>query len=836
MAADRWKKIEETFEQVSSLPLEERAAFLDSACAGDDDIRAEVESLLAFDAKGDTNIVQALGRGAARAAAANSEEQGQLLGPYRLLQPIGEGGMGTVWLAERADDEFRKQVAIKLIKRGMDTAQLLERFRHERQVLARLEHPNIVRLLDGGSTPAGRPFLVMEYVDGLPLLRFLAAHPRTVREKIRLFLPVCHAVDYAHRQMIVHRDLKPSNILVTAAGEPKLLDFGIAKLIDDTRRERTSTMMRVLTPEYASPEQVRGEPVTAASDVYSLGVILYEILAGARPYEFKTYTPLEVDQVVCQTETRSPRVGEEIDNILLMALRKEPDRRYRSVAEFIDDLERYLDNRTVRAQADTRTYRVRKFLVRNRWAVTATAAVALSLLGGVAATLHQAQKAQRRFQQVRQLANTFLLKFDEKLQFVAGTTEARELLVQTALQYLDGLAAEAGSDTELSAELAAAYAKVGQIQGYPGSPNLGRLPEARISYARAAELYEKAAANTNNPELLQRLSVVYTSGARVAGADADFAASEALLRKAKALAEKIPPAREKERALAVVTYAATWTDLKLNDDNAAAALAPALEGMAAARLLVRLDPGPGSERNLSLSMIRLGRVYAETGKPNEAAQVFTECIRVREALLQRSPRNAALRRDLAVAYHRLSEILHGAAHPSLGRPAESAAADRHVIALIEPMQRLDEQNVDLRIDLARAYSRLALADGSVSAAERARAFADGLAAGNRRKPDVMVEVYLASAVSARRAGQTGEAGRWARLGLAAEAAIPGGNRCKQPLTWLLADLAAPAEAKTLRESVLEWARTYAKARPADPTAAWWLARAQQEFAKSGAPR
>jgi TolB-like protein/Tfp pilus assembly protein PilF/tRNA A-37 threonylcarbamoyl transferase component Bud32 len=299
---------------------------------------------------------------------------GEHIGPYRLVRELGGGGMGAAYLAVRADAEYEKAVAIKVIKRGMDTEAVLRRFRHERQILANLDHPNIARLLDGGTTSDGLPYFVMEYVEGVAIDRYCDDHQLTTAERVKIFRQVCDAVRHAHAHRVIHRDLKPGNILVTAGGVPKLLDFGISKVLTADREAvntEPTAFARVMTPEYASPEQVRGESITEASDVYSLGVLLYELLAGQRPYRFDGHTVQEIEDIICREEPARPsrarrELTGDLDNILLMALRKEPARRYATVDEFSEDLLRHLEGHPVRARGDDLGYITSRFLKRHR--------------------------------------------------------------------------------------------------------------------------------------------------------------------------------------------------------------------------------------------------------------------------------------------------------------------------------------------------------------------------------------------------------------------------------------------------------------------------------------
>ena len=391
----QWRKIEDLFHRALEQPEVERQLWLLNACAGDTALLNEVESLLESEKSNACVSIRERVAGAATAMT-KSLEQSHLqrrVGPYRLLQQIGRGGMGTVYLAERADGQFEQRVAVKMVQPGMDTEFILARFRRERRVLARFEHRNIGRLLDGGTTSDGIPYFVMEYIDGNWITRYCDSKTLSVEQRLRLFLRACSAVHYAHLQFVVHRDLKPGNILVDSKGEPKLLDFGICKLLyRDASGENHDTGalgMPLLTPEYASPEQVRGEPVNIASDVYSLGAVLYELLTGRRPHVFPRLTPQVVEQVVCQQDVSTPsevvrqsskklaaRLRGDLDNIILQAMRKEPARRYQTVEQFAADIRNHLSDRPITARPDTFTYRSGRFLSRNRlWALGGVALV-----------------------------------------------------------------------------------------------------------------------------------------------------------------------------------------------------------------------------------------------------------------------------------------------------------------------------------------------------------------------------------------------------------------------------------------------------------------------------
>ena len=473
MTPARLQTIKEIFHAALDSEPGQLGVFLDKSCGGDEVLRHEVEALLASHQQAGGFIENPV---AALTASIVENEQtdfliGQKIGHYKISKWIGAGGMGAVYLAQRADQQYEKRVAIKLIKHGMDSDSVLRHFRNERQILASFDHPNIARLFDGGVTESGLPYFVMEYVDGLPIDRYCDRHALSVIERLKLFRKVCSAVSYAHHHAVIHRDIKPSNILVTSDGTPKLLDFGIAKILQpegEAEALATITGLHLMTPEYASPEQVRGQTVTTATDVYSMGVVLYQLLAGQKPYRLKTRTPEEISRAILEQELQRPssvaatpssnearatssssplsqrrrrrrryELRGDLDNIALMALRKEPERRYQSVEQFSEDIRRHLQERPVLARKDTMGYRAAKFARRNKTALAAAALVLFILVGGIIATSREAQiatrekaRAERRFNDVRKLANNVLFDYHDAIKALPGATKVRERLRQ----------------------------------------------------------------------------------------------------------------------------------------------------------------------------------------------------------------------------------------------------------------------------------------------------------------------------------------------------------------------------------------------------------------------
>ena len=392
MDSTRWQRIKDIYRQALDLEKDDRRAFVTSACADDADIAAEVMKLLEVPTQGSSDIDDIVDSTTDSFSGALS--RGDRVGAYRILDVIGTGGMGRVYLAERADSEFEQQVAIKTVNLGFASPSILERFQLERQILADLEHNHIARLLDGGRTEAGVPYLVMEFIDGESIVDYCNDRRLSLERRLELFLMICDAVQYAHRKLIVHRDIKPSNILVTHDGAPKLLDFGVAKLLDASGDSAlTQAEGRILTPEYASPEQILGEPVTTSTDVYGLGILLYQLLSGAKPFDLGSATSPEVRELICHTDPVEPskaiaetetvikanRIGGDLDRITMKAIRKEPERRYETVRELASDIRNFQAGLPVSARVPSWTYRTRKFILRNRAPVAAVAAATVAV-------------------------------------------------------------------------------------------------------------------------------------------------------------------------------------------------------------------------------------------------------------------------------------------------------------------------------------------------------------------------------------------------------------------------------------------------------------------------
>jgi tetratricopeptide (TPR) repeat protein len=514
-----FSRVETLFADIVMLGPADRNLALDERCADRLDLRRRVEALLdahdrlpaESDAGADSPAWPPLGAGSP-------------VGPFRLIEPIGSGGMGAVFRAERTDGAFTQEVAVKVVRPAFADAELMQRFKTERQILASLRHPNIVTLLDGGATPDGRAFLVMELVNGVEIVRHCREHALSLEERLRLFGVLCTAVQYAHQHGVVHRDLKPANILIGSDGAVKVLDFGVAKLLQGPSGGDAATLGLLpgpLTPNYASPEQLRGEPVTTASDVYALGILLYELVADVRPYETAGLTLDRVLEVVIHTEPARPsarssrrQLRGDIDAIVMKAISKDPTHRYASAGELGGDVARFLGGDPVLARGPSTAYLLRRIARRNK-AVVATGAVALLvMLATSSIALWQRQiarreqaRAEQRFNEVRQLTNAFIFKIHDAVAPLAGSTPVRRTIVDEALAYLERLQADAGAgDVTLRLELAAAYRQIAGILGDPQRANLGDRDGAIRQYERARAILLPLADETASFDVLQALS------------------------------------------------------------------------------------------------------------------------------------------------------------------------------------------------------------------------------------------------------------------------------------------------------------------------------------------
>ena len=700
------------------LDTAQQREFLDDSCANDSDLRAEVDLLLAHRVSPTLDVMEHCADAASRLRTdvAPSAVNGSHLGPYRIVREIGHGGMGSVYLAERDDEHYQQQVAIKLINPGLRGEAIRRRFRNEMQILANLNHPNIARLFDGGETADGVPYLVMEYVDGTPINRYCDAHDLSTAERLEIFCTVCDAVQYAHQHLVIHRDLKPGNILVTGDGLPKLVDFGVAKFLS-ANADAQATVMPFMTPEYASPEQVRCLPVTTATDVYSLGVVLYQLLSGQLPYHLTTRAPHELAQAICEQEPERPgaakkRLHSDLDNIVLMAMRKEAERRYSTPQQLADDIQRHLRGLPVRARHDTFSYRAGKFIRRQKVAVSAAALLLVTLVIGIAATAWQARvaraeraRAERRFNQVRQLANSFVFEVHDAVANLPGSTPARSLIVQRGLNYLDSLAQDAANDRGLQRELAAAYEKLGAVQYTPTVAHLGDLQGALESHRKAAALREAlVASDPANRDYRRELADSYWYIATLLGAQGDTARELSMLREQLPVRQQLAETETTEfldRYNLAGTYAYIGS-LLMHRGDAPGALENQREALRIRETLATLDPNKArAQRALTISYEFLGLATDQAGDTKQALELQQRGLQMREALVAGDPLNVDLRLMLGESYRYVGDVLFKA-----GEIEGAAEHYRKQLALMREMVAADPANAQFRRNEAVALIKV----------------------------------------------------------------------------------------------------------------------------------
>ena len=606
---------------------------------------------------------------------------GDVIGTYRIIQAIGHGGMGSVYLAERRDGEIEQKVAIKLLRADTHRTGWRERFLRERQLLASLQHPCVVHVIDAGHTGDGRPFLVMEHVDGIPIDRYAAGID--IRERLNLFLRVCDGVSYAHRQLIIHRDLKPSNILVDGVGQPKLLDFGIAKLLDETG-EVTLLADQLLTLNYASPEQVRGHAQSTATDVYSLGAVLYKLLTGAAPREDAARS--EKGDIAAPSRI-NPDLPDDLDFVVGKALRPEPEDRYGSVEEFAADVRAVLEHRPVAVRSGDVWYRARRYLRRYWIPAAAAAAVIMSLSAGMWMAIRERRIADRRFTDVRQLSNK-LFDIDAQVAQLQGSSKTRQLIVDTALEYLQRVSGDARMEPGFALELGTAYMRVGRVQGVNTSANLGQTVQADHSEKRAQELIDSvlAAQPANGTALLRSAQIAHDR--MTLASDAGRPRDE-ILQFARVAVERVnqylagrqlDATSDRSEAQQVLTPLVNAAHHYMKAERFDEAIATANRAADIARAI-----GSGSQAGAALMTVALS--HRGTGDLDAALRASREAAQLLQP--DEGETRSTKLQTYALALIREAQILGEDEDISLNRPGEAAAILQVAIKICEPFARRD---------------------------------------------------------------------------------------------------------------------------------------------------
>lgn len=777
---DQWQKLRRLFESALERDPAQRASYLEEVCAADSELRGQIEALLKSHEEED-DFLEAVAVPLDLLSGDYSEfAEGDFIGPYCVLREIGHGGMGTVFLAARADDQYSKQVAIKVVKRGMDSTEIVNRFKQERQILANLEHPNIARLLDGGTTDSGLPYLVMEYVDGTAIDDYCDTRKLSTLERLNLFRVICAAVHYAHQNLVVHRDLKTSNILVTADGVPKLLDFGISKVLDSAVVGATATVLRVMTPEYASPEQARGGPVTTATDCYSLGVILYELLTGHRPYRVDRLSLVEMERVICESQPRKPstavsrneeiitgdgavlitpqlvsearadtpdrlqkRLTGDLDNIVLMALQKEPARRYASVQQFSEDIRRHLEGMPVSARKDTLGYRAGKFVRRHKTGTAAAVLTLLILLGGIIATTREAriarmerERAERRFNQVRTLAHSVLFDYHDAIAELPGSTPLRQRLVKDALLYLDSLAKESGNDVSLQRELATAYQKVGDIQGNPYESNLGDIDGAMRSYQTSFSLREALAkSNPDSVDIKRELADSCDRIGDMLELTHDMNGALGSYNKALSIRESLysrkPSNADIVRELARSCEMVGEMHMKMGDNPGA--FDDYRRSLSLRQTLVSIAPQDAkAKRSLAISYLKVGKTLAALGKRQEGVDQMAESVKILQDLANSDRTNATIQRYLAFAYDQSGDVwIEDDKFVNAVRDYSQGLGIRQKLLDADPQNQAARRDVAVSlVNVSSAMARSGLEEEAVQNSDRMISIFESLAVAN----------------------------------------------------------------------------------------------------------
>lgn len=707
-----WPQIESIFHAVADLPYPAQESYLEEHCAGRAELRSRVQALLGAKQTAGDFLEQTL-----RTAASDVwiERQGTI-GPYRIVREIGHGGMGRVYLAERADDHYTQRVAIKIVRVDLSSQALLQRFRMERQILANLEHPCIARLLDGGATEAGAPYIVMEYVDGVTIDRYVKDHALSISDRVRLFRRVCDAVSYAHRNLVVHRDIKPGNILVTVDGVPRLLDFGIAKVLEYDTPEatpgHTHPTERVMTPQYASPEQALGKPVAVPSDVYMLGLLLYELLCGSPAVRFTSHSATDRERIICQVDPPAPSVtascrdlAGDLDAIVMKTIRKEPEQRYSSVEQLDLDLGRWLAGLPVEARSGAWGYRTSKFVRRHRIAMAA-GALAIVVLG---LFLLSARRASRATQESRDhletalaLANSSLFDIHASVSQLNGSTAAQALIVQKAVESLTDLEKNGGSNTAVRRGLASAYEKLSDIQFHDGPGNLGQSQAAQASATKALILRKRLL----DPAVPESLEAVAADHVRLGEIYASMQWDSEAIAAYQAGIEQYAAAKTSGSYALLASTRAALAGVLAKVGRVDPALAQIELAVSGRREILRQAPGnPEYIEGLGKTLLILGEIQRDQKKDSNAAFAsFEESLSIAQKLTSEFPSHRPYRTQLASV---LNNLGHSSIH--IAKPERAVEYYSKSLAIVSGLSAADPNDARSSRSVAIHSTNLAFA-------------------------------------------------------------------------------------------------------------------------------
>lgn len=759
MSPENWQKIKLIFNEAVELDPAECDIFLRKQTGIDQEIIEEVKKLIIAEKL--DNFQEPIANVSELWQDETVEDFiGKRIGNYEITNEIGRGGMGIVFEVVRETEDFSQTLALKLLKRGMDSEAMLRRFRHERQILASLEHPNIARLYDGGMTSDNLPYFALEFIKGQPIDEYCDENDLQINERLELFRQVCKAVSFAHSRLVVHRDLKPSNIFVTSDGTIKLLDFGIAKILssENELENQIVTTLGMMTPQYASPEQIRGEIVSTASDIYSLGLILYELLTGVPAYKFPNKRPDEMARIICESEPIRPSsvltnskfkiqnsrfevdnlkskiqnlklLKGDLDNIILKALRKEPEQRYASVEQFSEDIHRYLKGLPVAARAATVGYRAAKFVSRNRLVVASGSLASLGMIGGIAATVWQSFRAnrqkhlaERRFEDVRQLANKVLFEYHDAIADLPGSTSARQMLIKDASEYLDNLARETFGDSQLEVELAAAYKKIADVQGRVFQANLGDSQNALVNYRKSIEILNRLAEKRpNDTEIFRSLFLVSENHSLLCVRLAEWSeargSAENCLKAGKTLIQ-IEPENLEFQTLFFRSYLALGESVEFSEGYPGQ-LKIFRKGLE--QTYRKLENDSEKTLILKLHLIFLQRIgtlleyWSDTlreqnfneseikAKLTEALRLHLEAFEITQKMALESPNNTVILRSEAASANNV-----GSAYARLGIGLESLKYTKLALDKFKVLADLDKNNREAQRDVADGMQYLAM--------------------------------------------------------------------------------------------------------------------------------